>query len=57
MIMSLLIEEMAEKIHNDRLGSGLPGAVQEISNLNQLVHGKRFSVIFKQLENRYTEIE
>ncbi len=54
---SLLIEETAEKIHNDRLGAGLPGPIQEISNLNQLVHGKWLSLIIKHLQNRYREIK
>ncbi len=54
---SLLIEETAEKIHNDRLGAGLPGPIREISNLNQLVHGKWLSLIIKHLQNRYREIK
>ncbi len=56
-IWSLLIEETAEKIRNDRLGAGLPGPVQEISNLDQLVHGKWLSLIIKQLQNRYRKIK
>ncbi len=56
-IWSLLIEEMAEKIRNDRLGASLPGPVQEISNLNQLVHGKWLSLIIKQLQKWYRKIK
>ncbi len=50
---SLLIEETAEKIHNDRLGAGFPGPMQEIRNLNQFAHGMWFSLIIKHMQNRY----
>ncbi len=54
---SLLTQETARKMHNDRLAADLPGPDETIQDVYQLVEGKKLSIVMNHLKNRYRDIK
>ncbi len=54
---SLLTQETARKMHNDRLAADLPGPDEAIQDVYQLVEGKKLSIVMNHLKNRYRDIK
>ncbi len=53
---SLLVEETARKLHNDRLARGQPGPVPSIQSVHEF-EGKHLSLVMEYLKDRYRDIK
>ncbi len=54
---SLLIQETARRMHNERLEADLPDPYAAIHDVSQLATGKNLSTVMKHLKNRQLDIK
>ncbi len=54
---SLLIQETASRMHNERMETDLPDPYEAIHDVSQLATGKNLSTVMNHLKNRYLDIK